>query len=222
MPCLFQPGFEKQASHVLKALGYGSLKSIYGWTGHEVGKTLKLLSRIGGKPLGQYSSQTGKWIGQKGGEGWRNWLQTKGMYLTDDLMHTIDQRFKDAVGHASARHSKALGTALKYTPLATTGYLVGGGLLLGDKNPLTYPAHLVDKVWMYGSPMGLAMQAATKGVSSIGKAYGRTVATQTADQIANGIQEQGRMGHLYGLLSPDSFANKVREKANAGINQIFG
>lgn len=229
MSSLLQPGMEKEANSIAKALGWGALKTVHDWTLKGTGSGLKWLSRRFASPdmmksMGKFDQVTGKWKANliNNPTSWRHHLQNYGMKLDDVASRFINGKFNSHLNAVGAQHGDVAKKILGYTPLATTGYLLGGELLMNEKNPLSWPARATTAAWQWLTPMGLGTQAVFSGLGNVAKKYGRTVAMQTADQMAAGIQEQGRMGHLYGLWSPEGFSNKLREKAFGQINNIFG
>lgn len=220
---------EKEASSIAKALGWGALNTVHNWTTKELGGGLKWLSRKFFanpetlKTMGSYDPTTGKWIAKyvKNPTSWRQHLQNFGYKLNDTYSKQINNRFKRSLTEVGRTHGNTARNIVKWAPAATTGYLLGGELLLDEKNPLSWPAKAVGTAWQWMSPMGLASNAVIHGVGAAAKGYGRNVAMQTADQIASGIQEKGRLGHLYGVFSPTSFSDKLRAQAYDQINTTF-
>lgn len=229
MSSLLQPGMEKEAGSIAKTLGWGALKSVHDWTFKGTGAGLKWLSRRFASPemkqtMGRFDPVTGKWRAHlvNNPTSWRHHLQNYGMKMDDVASRFINNKFNTHLNAVGAEHGDLAKKILKWTPAATTGYFLGGEMLLDGKNPLSWPAHAAGTAWQWMTPMGLGTQAVFSGLGNVAKKYGKTVAMQTADQMAAGIQEQGRMGHLYGLWSPQDFSNKLREKAFGQINNIFG
>lgn len=85
--------------------------------------------------------------------------------------------------------------------------------------------------FMY-SPAGLATTGAFKALDA-GTNYihnkaaesalnaAEQAARTTAEQIAQGLEENGRMGHLFGLFSNQGYADRVREQADERITKAM-
>lgn len=87
-----------------------------------------------------------------------------------------------------------------------------------------------DVGW-YGTPVGLTMEGINMAGDKIGQGIGaikekamqgaEEAAMRTAQEIANGIYDQGRMGHLYGAIDPDGFKERLLTQAQQGIRDKF-
>lgn len=121
--------------------------------------------------------------------------------------------------------------------------IVGGGLvaggagmaangLLGEDSIISKGVDGVNTALMapfeWANPLGLAMNLggrAVNGVIDFGKNQAinaaESASRQTADAIAQGIQDQGRLALMYGAMTPEGFAQKLRERANTQITDRF-
>lgn len=121
--------------------------------------------------------------------------------------------------------------------------VVGGGLLAGGAGLAADHAFGEDSAvskavgginsalaapFEWANPLGLALNLGSKAVGGavdFGKNKAIDVAEaasrQTAESIAQGIQDQGRLAMLYGAMTPEGFAQKLRNQANDKITDRF-
>lgn len=107
---------------------------------------------------------------------------------------------------------------------------LGGSALVAGAMGVPGFKQAFDVGW-YGTPVGLTMEGINMASDKIGQGIGaikekamqgaEEAAMRTAQEIANGIYDQGRMGHLYGVIDPDGFKERLLTQAQQGIRDKF-
>lgn len=130
---------------------------------------------------------------------------------------------------------KALGQSLKWgtsvgvaAPLASIVPEALSSAALGDNHLVTKAiggvSGLMDKSFQYLNPAGLAFTGAEKGINWAGNKVrdvalnaAESAAHFTADELANGISDSGRLAFLYGAVSPEAYTARLRAMAHQSI-----
>lgn len=84
--------------------------------------------------------------------------------------------------------------------------------------------------FLYGNPIGWAFTGLSKGLEYGSNAIENTVKThslaaaeqaarETASSIAQGVQDKGRLAFMYGAVSPEAYAAKLKDEANNKITE---
>lgn len=165
-------------------------------------------------------------------------LGEKGINKTDAAAEKV-KAIGDQIAARGGARNWMLGKGLKWgtsvgvgAPLVSVAPGLAAGATFGfdsnAANTISNVAGIADYPFRFMNPWGLALEGTMKGMEwGAGKIRNLVVdnslkaaeqaARETAEGIANGVQEKGRLGFLAGAFSPEYYANKIRSEAS---NQI--
>lgn len=167
-------------------------------------------------------SRVGRQIGMAG-------LKLRRMGLHQHTRYLNDVGFVNSAVREGAKKMPLLwklgNKAKSWAPGLTAGAAVAAGTLgvPGFKQ--------LNNVTSYTTLDGLASKglsyASDKIVGGINTIKNKAIdgaeraAMQTAQEMANGIYNQGRMAHMYGAMDPEAFRDRLLEQAQSGIRDRF-
>lgn len=207
----------------LKLGGSSLLKELYGWT---LGIPAKTMQSVGRWMGAEGTMSGGRFLPKLNSSKWANKLIRGGRWLDSKLGGGIS-RLQARQVHDMIRRGISPTQAHKLRRLLGHGASLGlmGTWMAADEDSVLGKAlKPLGKFWEYGSPLGLAMtggqklynMAQQKGFDAAGQA-----ALQTYSQMAQGINDAGRKGHLLGLLSPDKYNQQLQAMALPALREAF-
>lgn len=206
------------------------------WLGKRLGATGDWVVK-NGKPVWE-------WNANKVAPGSQSWLQRagnklygwgdKGVRVTDRAAEKA-KAAADEIANSGGAGKWMLGKGLKWgtsvgiaAPLASIVPESLSSAALGDDHIVTKAiggvSRAMDMPFQYLNPAGLVFTGAEKGISWAGNKV-RDVALNaaeqsahmTAEELAQGIQDKGRLAFLYGAISPEAYTAKLRAMAHQSI-----
>lgn len=182
------------------------------------------LARMGGRVLNP--GNLDKWTGKLGMR-----LAKFGLGMQRAGKHA-DIRLLNRLGHLTGDAAKNLGFWGK-TLNGAKGILPGalgfGGFTAGVMGvpgfkQLTDLSNYTTGYGLVNSGINWAGDKISQGIGSIKEKAmqgAEDAAMRTAAEMANGIYEQGRLGHMYGAIDPEGFRSRLLEQAQQGIRDKF-
>lgn len=230
----FQEGMDKEAMSVLRPLGHAAMSTLHGMVTHPIGGTLRTLgkwmikrpqlSRNGKRIID--AGNLDKWTGKLGmrlaGAGAK--MQRAAKHADIRLLNDLGYKTGQAAENLGfwGRQGNRLKRAVPFS-LTTGGFLAGAAGVPGFEQAM-------NAGW-YLTPLGAGVEGVSwagdkvmQGIGSIKEKAmqgAESAAMATAQEIANGIYNQGRMGHMYGVWSPEGFRDRLLEQAQQGIKDRF-
>ncbi len=213
-----------------KNLGLNFLKGLYDWT---VDIPADMIKRIG-----RWMGANGKIVDGKFIRGVASRGDNLGSKIYDfgyNLRNNILRGSKiDSALRASQKNMILAGIDPAHAKtIGRIGKIGGGGAVLGlgmapaflpEDHPLSVAGNVVSLPFEYFHPLGIGMKAVGWGMDKMKQTAfdsAAQAAYQTQDQIMQGLQDSGRMGHIGGLISPEFYANQARQKVMDAMKQQF-
>lgn len=148
------------------------------------------------------------------------------------ISRSADANLLNRLGHVTGDAAKNLGfwgKTLNGAKGAVPGALGIGGFVAGAMGvpglkQLTDLSNYTTGYGLVNTGINWAGDKISQGIGSIKEKAmqgAEEAAMRTASEMANGIYEQGRLGHMYGAIDPEGFRAKLLEQAQQGIRDKF-